>query len=65
MKPSPDELENGWTPESLAAYLRDRADARSAYGPPEPVAGNVVTEWAPPRPPIRIYSALNDDEATR
>lgn len=57
VKPSPDEIENGWTKESLAAYLRDRRERADA---PELVGGNVVTTWDRPRPAIRIYSALDE-----
>jgi hypothetical protein len=50
--PTPDELRNGWTAEAIEAYRAER-DACT-----ERVAGNTVTEFKRPDPPVRIESAL-------
>lgn len=43
---------NGWTPEQLEQYRADRDRAANR------VAGNFVTEFKPPRPPLKYESAM-------
>jgi len=52
LKLSPEDLKNGWTPEALDRYRAERDAAASR------VAGNVVTQYERPKPPIQAESAL-------
>lgn len=45
---TPEEISNGWTAESLAAYRRDRDKVADV------TAGNVVTEFKRPKPTVQI-----------
>lgn len=62
LKLSEGELRNGWTPETLAAYLEERETAAgfvSGRGVSQlRVAGLTVTEYERGRPPIRMDNAL-------
>ena len=57
-----EEIKNGWTPETLAAYAASREQAagfRDNSGVAEPlVAGNTVTTFVRPKPPIAMESAM-------
>lgn len=50
-----DDYKNGWDEPSLFAYIQAR-DAAAGL-----VAGNVVTKFERPRPPIRVETALSCD----
>lgn len=60
-QPNADELKNGWTAETLAAYRAERESNAAFHGNPEMhgdlVAGNVVTEHVRPRPAICLEGA--------
>ena len=51
IKLTPEEISNGWTEQSLAAYRRERDKVADV------VAGNVVTEFKRPKAAIRIEGA--------
>lgn len=53
---SPEDIKNGWTEESLAAYLEDMRASRIEAGQSELVPGNVVTEFQRPRPPVQMHN---------
>jgi hypothetical protein len=58
IEPTADERRNGWTAETLAAYRREREAAVAPQHSAGLVAGNVVTPFVRPKPPVRIESAL-------
>lgn len=51
MTPTKEEISNGWTAESLAAYRRDRDKVADV------VPGNIVTEFKRPKEAVRIIGA--------
>lgn len=54
LKLTPEEERAGWTLDSLLAYQRER-DIAAGY-----VAGNVVTSFVRPRPPVRNESTTRE-----
>lgn len=59
---TPAEIQNGWTPETLAAYHAEREDAAGLSdgkgGIARLVPGNTVTEYTRAPPPIVMETAM-------
>jgi len=61
---TPEERKNGWDEKSLAAYRAER-ERESNFGGAPLVAGNIVTPFVRPRPPLRVENMEGWNAHTR